>query len=140
MELSPEEQRRIYLKEKTTFEGRQLQAARSAKKKSGRLKWLLLIIVGLMILATFLDDNNKPSSPKTAAQLETETEAKAAQVKYDACNVRLQKAKELDMLQNISEKAAGIQVLVGPTYFDVPIERQKGVCGSRQLCVDQRER
>ena len=52
MELSPEEQRRIYLKEKTTFEGRQLQAARSAKKKSGRLKWLLLIIVGLMILAS----------------------------------------------------------------------------------------
>ena len=93
--------------------------------KSGRLKWFLLILFGLMILATILDVKDKPTSrPKTAAQ--QETEAKAAQAHYDACNDKFQKAKELDMLHDISEKATGIQVLVGPTYFDVPIETQKG--------------
>ena len=91
--------------------------------KSGRLKWLLLILFGLMILATILGDKDKPR-PKTAAQ--QETEAKAAQSYYDACNDKFQKTKELDMLHDISEKAAGIQVLVGPTYFAVPIETQKG--------------
>ena len=126
MKLSPEERQRIYLEEKTRLEAREhLQTAQSPRKKSGRLKWLLLVLFGLMILATFLDDKNKPTpSPKTAAQQETET--KAAQVKYDVCNVKLQKAKEIEMLYDISEKAAGIQVLVGPTYFDVPIETQKG--------------
>jgi hypothetical protein len=89
---------------------------------SGRLKWLLLILFSLMILATFLDNKNKSPSPKTAAQ--QEAEAEAAQAQYDACNDKFQKAKELDMLHDLSEKTAGIQVLVGPTYFDVPIETQ----------------
>ena len=109
MELSPEERQRIYLEEKTRLEAREhLQAARSPKKKSGRLKWLLLMLFGLMILATFLDDKNKPTpSSKTPAQQETET--KAAQVQYDACNVKLQKAKELDMedvRRQVAEEAA----------------------------------
>lgn len=126
MELSPEERQRIYLEEKTRLEAReQLQAAQSPKKKSGRVKWLLLILLGLMILPTILDYKNKPTpSPKTAAT--KETDAKTAQAQYDACNVKLQKAKELDMLYDIGGKAASIQVFVGPTYFTVPIDAKKG--------------
>lgn len=126
MELTPEERQRIYLEEKTRLEAReQLQAPQSPKKKSGRLKWLLLILFGLMFLATILDDKNRPTpSPKTAAQ--QETEAKAAQTQYEACNVKLQKAKELDMLYDIGGKGASIQVFVGPTYFTVPIDAKKG--------------
>lgn len=126
MGLTPEERRRIYLEEKARLEARQqLQADQSPKKKSGRLKWLLLVLFGLLILATILDDKNRPTSnPKTAVQ--KEAEAKAAQTQYDTCNVKLAKAKELNMLYDIGGKAASIQVFVGPTYFTVPIDAKKG--------------
>ncbi len=126
MELTPQERQRIYLEEKARLEARQqLQADQSPKKKSGRLKWLLLILFGLMILATILDDKNKPTpTPKTAAQ--QATEAKAAQAQHDACNVKFQKAKEVEMLYDMGGKGASIQVFVGPTYFTVPIDAKKG--------------
>jgi hypothetical protein len=95
------------------------------KKKSGKLKWLLLTLFGLLILASIIDNKNKPTpTPKTSAQIEAES--KAATATYEACNAKLQKAKELDMLYEIGGRGARIKVFVGPTYFNVPVDAKEG--------------
>ena len=127
MELSPEEQQRTYLEEKARAETRQpLQQELSIKpKKSGRLGFWLIAIFGLILLGSLLEYKDKPPpAQKTSAQIESEAEATKAP--HDACNAKLQKAKELDMLYDVGVRGAGIQVLVGPTYFTVPIDEKKG--------------
>lgn len=127
MELSPEERQRIYLEKKAKAETRQqLQQEPLIKpNKSGRLRWWLITIFGLILLGSLLENKDKPPpAQKTSAQIESE--AKATKATYDACNAKLQKAKELDMLYDVGVRGAGIQVLVGPTYFTVPIDEKKG--------------
>lgn len=59
MELSPEERERIYLEEKARLEARRELSEKKAPKKSGRLKWLLLIFFGLVVLSSMLNDWRK---------------------------------------------------------------------------------
>ena len=59
MELSPQERQRIYLEEKVRLEARRELSGEKEQQKSGRLKWLLLIFFGLVILGSML--NEKPS-------------------------------------------------------------------------------
>ena len=126
MELSPEERQRIYPEQKTRTETRQrLQQELSIKpKKSGRLGFWLIAIFGLILLGSLLEYKDKPPpAQKTSAQIESEAEATKAP--HDACNAKLQKAKELDMLSDVGVRGASIQVLVGPTYFTVSIDEKK---------------
>jgi len=126
MELSPEERQRIYPEQKTRTETRQrLQQELSIKpKKSGRLRWWLIAIFGLILLGSLLEYKDKPPpAQKISAQIESEAEATKAP--HDACNAKLQRAKELGMLYDVGIREAGIQVLVGPTYFTVPIDEKK---------------
>jgi len=126
MELSPEERQRIYPEQKTRTETRQrLQQELSIKpKKSGHLRWWLIAIFGLILLGSLLEYKDKPPpAQKISAQIESEAEATKAP--HDACNAKLQRAKELDMLYDVGVREAGIQVLVGPTYFTVPIDEKK---------------
>jgi hypothetical protein len=125
MKLSPEERQPIY-QEKTSAEARQrLQQEPSNKpKKSGRLRWWLIVIFGLILLGSLLEYKAKPPpAQKTSAQIESE--ANTTKATYDACNAKLQKAKELDMLSDVGVRGASIQVLVGPTYFTVSIDEKK---------------
>ena len=126
MELSPEERQRIYPEQKTRTETRQrLQQELSIKpKKSGHLRWWLIAIFGLILLGSLLEYKDKPPpAQKISAQIESEAEATKAP--HDTCNAKLQRAKELDMLYDVGVREAGIQVLVGPTYFTVPIDEKK---------------
>src|SRR5437868_6889109 len=125
MKLSPEERQPIY-QEKTSAEARQrLQQEPSNKpKKSGRLRWWLVVIFGLILLGSLLEYKAKPPpAQKVSAQIESE--ANTTEATYDACNAKLQKAKELDMLSDVGVRGASIQVLVGPTYFTVSIDEKK---------------
>ena len=126
MELSPEERQRIYPEQKTRTGTRQrLQQELSIKpKKSGRLRWWLIAIFGLILLGSLLEYKDKPPpAQKISAQIESEAEATKAP--HDTCNAKLQRAKELGMLYDVGIREAGIQVLVGPTYFTVPIDEKK---------------
>ena len=127
MKLSPEERQRIYLQEKASAEARQQvqQEPSNKPKKSGRRRWWLPVIFGLILLASLFEYKFKPP-PEQKTSAEIESEAKAAKATYDACNAKLQKAKELDMLSDVGVRGASIQVLVGPTYFTVPIDEKKG--------------
>jgi hypothetical protein len=126
MELSPEERQRTYLEEKARAETRQpLQQELSIKpKKSGRLGFWLIAIFGLILLGSLLEYKDKPPpAQKISAQIESEAEATKAP--HDTCNAKLQRAKELGMLYDVGIREAGIQVLVGPTYFTVLIDEKK---------------
>ena len=127
MELSPEERQRIYPEQKTRTETRQrLQQELSIKpKKSGRLRWWLIAIFGLILLGSLLEYKDKPP-PAQKISAHIESEAEATKAPHDACNAKLQRAKELDMLYDVGVREAGIQVLVGPTYFTVPIDEKNG--------------
>ena len=128
MELTPEERQRIYLEEKARLEAREqlLQETTQKPKKSSRLLlWILGAFFFSIVVANLAENQTKTKlSAKTPAQLDAE--AKAVQKSYDACNAKLQKAKELDMLYDIVGRGARIQVLVGPTEFTVPIDAKKG--------------
>lgn len=128
MELTPEERQRIYLEEKARLEAREqlLQEATQKPKKSSRLfLWILGMICFPILFAKLIASPTQTKlSAKTPAQLEAE--AKAVQNSYNACNAKLQKAKELEMLYDIGGHGARIQVFVGPTYFTVPIDAKKG--------------
>jgi len=122
MDLSPEERQRIYLEEKTRLEARQQLQEERMPKKSKRFKWrwLFLIIIGGIILAAILDKQPPQSPEQVAAQ------AKATKQQFDICKAKLEKAKELELLYDMGAKGASIKVLVGPTYFTVPIDAKEG--------------
>lgn len=128
MDLTPEERQRIYLEEKARVESRQRlleEAFPEPKKKSGRLKWWLLGFLGLVIVGAILAQPNQPPPvAKTPAQVEAD--AKATKATLKACEKKLEKAKELDMLYDLGARGAHIKVLVGPTYFNVPIDVKQG--------------
>jgi hypothetical protein len=128
MELSPEERQRIYLEEKARLEARQQLLQEGAKpKKARRFKfwWLLLLFFGLIILASILDERSKPK-PATQSPEQVAAEAKATNQQFEDCKAKLEKAKELDLLYDIGARGASVHVLVGPTYFTVPIDAKQG--------------
>lgn len=128
MELSPEERERIYLEEKARLEAReQLQQERKEPKKANRLglKWAIVIVFGALIISSIIQEKDKPKlASKTPAQLFEEV--KATKKQSDSCNAKLKKAKESDMLYDIVIRGAIVKVLVGPTYFLVPIDAKQG--------------
>jgi hypothetical protein len=129
MELTPEERKRIYLEEKARLDAREQLQQESKKPKTTRrqgMKWVIFIFF-CFVLFGMLAENKSPKStvtPKTPAQLLEE--AKAQQKQNNSCTTKLQKAKELDMLYDITVREGTVKVLVGPAYFSVPIDAKQG--------------
>jgi len=88
------------------------------------LLWTLAIIISVFLMGKIMESNDPPPVTKTPEQ--QQQDAKAVQETYDACNSRLEKAKEAGMLYDIGGRGASIKILVGPTYFEVPIDVKEG--------------
>ncbi len=121
MELSPEERKRIYLEEKARLEEReQLKKPHTTKKRS-RFKWVFLVLFAFVFVMAMLE-----TGQKRAPVPKSEEEVQAEKARYANCEQKLKKAQELDMLYEIKAKGASIRVLVGPTFFSVPIDAKQG--------------
>jgi hypothetical protein len=78
------------------------------------------------------------------------TTAVADDARLKACQKKLKKAQELDMLVNIKVKTGHFDVIVGPTFYSVPFDAKEGFAetlnclfnvgesGPKSLCNDIR--
>jgi hypothetical protein len=99
------------------------------KKKSGFLRFIggaVLIFITLVAIVALVNGISNPPKPATPQSPEkVAADAKAAQQQYETCKTYLEKAKELDVLYDMTARGASIKVLVGPTFFTVPIDTKQ---------------
>lgn len=99
------------------------------KKKSGFLRLIggaVLILITLVAIVALVRGVSNPPKPAIQSPEQVAADAKAAQQQYKNCKSKLEKAKELDLLYDMGGRGASIQVLVGSTFFDVPIDAKQG--------------
>lgn len=121
MELTPEERHRIYQEEKKRLEEREEQKLTPLPRKRRWWKWAFWAFFLFVFVMAMLEAGQKreptPMSPE-------QVEAKRA--RYADCKEKLKKAQELEMIYDIQAKGASLKVLVGPTFFTVPIDTKQG--------------
>jgi|CXWL01.1.fsa_nt_gi hypothetical protein len=121
MELTPEERQRIYQEEKSRLEGRQEQKLTPPSKKRRWWKlafWAFFLFVAVMAI---LEAGQKPEPTAMSPE-----QVEAQKARYAGCTEKLKKAQELDMIHDMQSKGASFKVLVGPTFFTVPIDAKQG--------------
>jgi len=95
------------------------------KKKGGFWRFIVasfLIFITLIAVVAIIQSVSNP--PKPSAPLSA-TDEKATRQQFQTCQANLEKAKELDMLYDMGARGASIKVLVGPTFFNVPIDTKQ---------------
>jgi hypothetical protein len=69
-----------------------------------------------------------------------------ANQRFKTCQAKLKKAKQLDVLYDMAwDKGSGPRILVGPTYFQIPVDAKEGfaetlncflVAGASDQCMN----
>lgn len=98
------------------------------KKKSTFLRFIggaLLIFITLIAIGALIDGVSNPKTSPPSVSKVSEADTANAKRRYENCQATLEKAKELDMLYDLQAKGASIKVLVGPTFFSVPIDTKQ---------------
>jgi len=99
------------------------------KKKTGFFRFIggaiLIFITILAVVALIEGVSNPPKPPATQSPEQVAADSKAAQKQYETCKTYLEKYRELGVLYDMKARGASIRVLVGPSFFTLPIDRKQ---------------
>ena len=142
------------LREETQIKERQKKARaeseRAKDRKRGYLVMLSILgVIGAIVMISSRDDptspksNSSPGTPNSSSQttrptppspaevLESEKKANAklaieANKRFEECREKLKKAQQLEVLYDLEWKRAMPKVVVGPTFYSIPIDAKQG--------------
>lgn len=78
------------------------------------MRQVLWALISILILSSLPAAQNKPKRSAT-------------DVRFEACRSKLKKAKQLDVLYDLSwQLPREPRVLVGPTFFNIPVDAKEG--------------
>ena len=143
-----------HLREETQVKERQNKARaeseRAKDRKRGYLVMLTILgVIGAIVMISSRDDTTssksdsspgtsnsssqikKPTSPSPAGVPASEKKANAkltveANQRFEECREKLKKAQQLEVLYNLELKRAMPKVVVGPTFYSIPIDAKQG--------------
>jgi hypothetical protein len=107
-------------------------APKQPKKKMGCLGYIgsgLLIFITLAAIGSLI---KSPSTKSASSVTESDKKANAkldaqAEKRFEDCRTKLKKAQQLEALYDLEWKRAMPKVVVGPTFYTIPIDAKQGL-------------
>jgi len=112
-------------------------ASPKPKKKMGCLRYIgtaFLILITLVAISSLINGVSKPKSTSSSPAEASESEKKVndklnieANKRFEECREKLKKAQQLEALYDLEWKRAMPKVVVGPTFYSIPIDAKQGL-------------